>query len=90
MGKVLRIAVGDLPPKPLVLPFMGEEMTCHICGRSQVSDPNVSSNWWCVLVDGGSKRYYCTKETVNAIVADAVKPDRKPDDATRGMRVDLT
>jgi len=61
-------------PKPLILPFMGEVMTCYLCGRSKQSDPNVESGWWCVMVDGRFLRYYCDKETVNDIVAASVKP----------------
>jgi len=27
------------------MPFMGEEMTCAICGKKQKSNPKAESNW---------------------------------------------
>lgn len=43
-----------------MLPFMGETMTCCMCGREAISDPEVESNWRAIDVDG--KRYYvCPK-----------------------------
>lgn len=43
-----------------VMPFHGEMMTCDLCGRQQKSDPDVSSNWTTVDLDG--RRFYvCPK-----------------------------
>lgn len=40
--------------------FRGEKMTCAICGKQKRSNPQLSSNWRLVEVDG--KPYYvCTK-----------------------------
>lgn len=49
------------------LPFMGETMTCGMCGKVQQSDPKVESGWRALDVDG--KRYH-------------VCPDHFPPDAT--------
>src|SRR4030095_3469424 len=49
------------------LPFMGELMTCCMCGKSQQSDPKVKSDWRTVEPDG--TRYY-------------VCPDHFPPDET--------
>lgn len=43
------------------LPFQGEAMTCVMCGRTQVSDPAVESNWRAITVDGEAY-YACTRE----------------------------
>jgi hypothetical protein len=41
------------------LPFMGETMTCCMCGKEHPSDPKVESNWRRIEADG--KPYYvCT------------------------------
>jgi hypothetical protein len=49
------------------LPFMGEMMTCCMCGKVQQSDPKVSNNWRAVEPDG-VRHYVC--------------PDHFPPDAT--------
>lgn len=41
------------------LPFMGEKMVCILCGKEQVSDPKVKSDWRCVKADG-VPYYACT------------------------------
>lgn len=38
------------------IPFMGEKMRCVMCDKVQRSDPNVSSQWRMILLDG--KRFY--------------------------------
>jgi len=40
------------------LPFHGEMMTCFICGKQQLSDPRVESNWTCFTNPGTGKRAY--------------------------------
>jgi hypothetical protein len=32
--------------------FMGEQMTCIMCGKQEKSDPTVESQWRCIEVDG--------------------------------------
>ena len=49
------------------LPFMGELMTCVMCGKQEQSDPKVKSDWRTVEPDG--VRYY-------------VCPDHFPPDET--------
>lgn len=34
------------------LPFMGEMMTCLMCGKTQQSDPKVKSDWRMLEADG--------------------------------------
>jgi len=38
--------------------FIGEMMTCGRCKKTQKSDPNVSSDWTVVELDGVAT-YYC-------------------------------
>lgn len=38
------------------IPFMGETMKCIMSGEVKQSDPNVESNWYCIIIDG--KRFY--------------------------------
>lgn len=49
-----RIVTGGRPIPGL--PFMGETMTCIMCGKVEQSDPAIKSDWRMVLADG--KPYY--------------------------------
>ena len=42
------------------LPFMGEMMTCILCGKQARSDPSVESNWRAIVI--GDKRYYACRD----------------------------
>lgn len=42
--------------QPQPVPFQGETMTCVCCGKTQQSDPGISSDWRAVDADG--VRYY--------------------------------
>ena len=39
-------------------PFMGEVMTCRLCGRKWKSDPKVESDWTLVQFDN-HRLYFC-------------------------------
>jgi hypothetical protein len=41
--------------------FVGEMMTCVVCGQSEKSDPTVSSNWRCIEANG-VPFYICPNE----------------------------
>lgn len=41
--------------------FVGETMTCTVCGRQERSDPSVESDWRCIEVDGQGY-YVCPNE----------------------------
>jgi hypothetical protein len=41
-------------------PFMGEMMTCAVCGKQQKSDPKIESQWTCVVL-GDRRVYFCPK-----------------------------
>lgn len=41
-------------------PFMGEEMTCVMCGCVHKSDPNLQSQWRLLQLDG-YRFYVCPK-----------------------------
>lgn len=43
------------------LPFMGEMMTCVLCGKKETSDPEKKSNWRAVDFDG-ERFYACPQE----------------------------
>lgn len=43
------------------LPFMGEVMTCAMCGKQHKSDPKVQSGWT-RLEDGHRSIYICPAE----------------------------
>lgn len=64
--------VTDAPPG-MEVPFMGETMTCILCGTEETSDPEVNSNWRVIALDGdqGSRTYY------------ACPAEFPPDDASR-------
>lgn len=50
-----------------VKPFQGEMMTCKHCGRQQRSNPNKSSQWTAVEIDGGTGLlYFCPECFGNA------------------------
>jgi len=42
-------------------PFMGETMTCEVCGRVQKSYANFESQWTMALVDGKKTIYWCPR-----------------------------
>jgi len=42
-------------------PFIGETMTCLLCGAMQRSDPEVSSNWRALQIEGRIF-YACTDQ----------------------------
>ena len=51
------VDVPDVPGlDPGNVPFMGEMMTCVMCGRQQKSDPLTQSQWRAIEADG--VRYY--------------------------------
>lgn len=52
--------------------FDGEMMICKHCGRMQKSDPNVSSQWTAVTIEGEGKTiYFCPACFGNAAYLDA-------------------
>ena len=51
------VNIPDVPGlDPEDLPFMGEMMTCVMCGATRRSDPHVESQWRGIQLD--EKRYY--------------------------------
>jgi hypothetical protein len=42
--------------------FMGETMTCIMCGKQQPSDPTVESGWTFISIDGKTGSYVCPDE----------------------------
>lgn len=44
-----------------LLPFMGELMTCIMCDRQARSDPQIESQWRCLVIDG-RPYYVCPSE----------------------------
>ena len=42
------------------LPFMGEMMTCILCGKQARSDPSAECNWRAIAI--GDKRYYACRD----------------------------
>jgi hypothetical protein len=55
----------DLQPAkaghPQKIPFHGEEMTCVLCERAEISDPSVESGWRSIDLDE-SRFYICPDE----------------------------
>jgi hypothetical protein len=45
----------------LPVPFMGEKMTCVMCGKVEKSDPGISSQWRTIDIDA-SRYYACPDE----------------------------
>jgi hypothetical protein len=45
------------------LPFMGETMTCIMSGETMQSDPQIESQWDCIVYCG--KSYYVSKKWRN-------------------------
>jgi len=43
------------------IPFSGERMVCLLCGREEISNPTVSSQWRCVRLDNRTF-YACPNE----------------------------
>ncbi len=41
--------------------FVGELMTCALCGRQEKSDPSIRSNWRVIEADG-VRHYFCPAE----------------------------
>ena len=42
--------------------FMGETMTCVMCGKTQQSDPAVESGWTFLEIEGAPGGYVCPDE----------------------------
>lgn len=43
-------------------PFQGEEMSCMLCGKKEMSDPAVPSGWRCLIGGDGNRYYACPDE----------------------------
>ena len=58
MSKIPHIRIYTHGQRIEGLPFHGELMTCHICGKQHRSNPNEESNWNCFQYQG-KRAYMC-------------------------------